>query len=89
MFALLKVEEYRRLTVHKVESDPGIPNITDWKILTEKLEITRVCSKLLTAKQKKKISPATLHPQVALISCSDSYFFFFFIVTYKNLLSQH
>lgn len=52
----LAINEDRRLTVRELECDLGIPKTSVWKILTENLQMVRVCAKfipkLLTVEQK-------------------------------------
>ena len=40
----LAIEGDRRLTVRKVENDPGIPKTSVWEILNKILGMTRVCA---------------------------------------------
>ena len=52
----LAINQDRRLSVRKLESELGIPKSNVWNILTENLQMTRVCAKfvpkLLTEEQK-------------------------------------
>ena len=47
----------RRLTLRKLEEDPGMPKTLIWEILTSNLQMTRVCAKFipksLSAEEKK------------------------------------